>query len=313
MNLSIFSSKKESWVIVGVVVVLLLCEVLVRRVSDRLSIDIAHIHELPAIAKRLRDSKPVRVLFLGNSLTRAGVDLEIIRQTVQPSMSNGLTAESIHPDDTTIGDWYYVYRSVLVDRQVAPELVVVGYVLRQLEDSSQLHMGRLGGYFAGWSGLHEAFRSDVFEVGDRIQYLLASVSSVFANQERIRERLLGFIVPYYGSSAQFFNRGLRRLNDQRDKKHTPSYTRLKRFIRLVRTNGTKLVFVAMPLPESYPIPDLLRESIEAEGGLLLDMRKAGLSVDAFPDRYHLSSSGAKSYSSALAANLSTLGFLVNRP
>jgi hypothetical protein len=313
MNLSIFSSKGEFRVVTGVILLLLVCEALVRLVERRISIDIRHIQELPAIAERLRNANPVRTLFLGNSLTRAGVDLKTIRQNVPAANVEDYTLESIYPDDTTIVDWYYVYRTFLVNRQIAPSLVVVGYALDHLGDHSVLHMGRLGGYFGGWSDLPEAFRNDIPGLGDRIQYLVSIVSRLFANQERIRDRLLDLVVPNYRASAQLLNRATQQVAERQQMRDQQTYRRLRRFIQLVQSNGTKLVFVAMPLPNSYPIPEPLRATVDAEGALLLDLRHIkGLAAGDFPDGYHLSPSGARIYSSALTGNLQKLGLLDGR-
>lgn len=310
MNLSIFSSKTEVRAIVGVVLLLLACEGFVRVAEVKISNDISHIREMPAIVERLRNANSPRVLFLGNSLTRDGVDLQAIRQAVRATAEERLALEGIYPDDTTICDWYYVYRTFLVNRDVAPNLVVVGYIRSQLEDEASLRMGRLGAYFGGWSALSEAFRDDIPGVGDRIQYLISSVSLLFANRERIRDRLLDFIIPDYRRSARLLNGILLRRSQKPQERNQPTYQRLRRFIRLVQTNGTKLVLVAMPMPDPYPIADVLRSTVAGEGGMLLDLRYvSGLARTDFPDRYHLSPSGAKIYSSALATDLQKLGLL----
>lgn len=304
MSSSIFSSKSELTVIGVVLAVVLCCEVAVRSFSERLSIDIGHIHQIPTIVQRLRNAAPVRVLFLGNSLTRDGVDNQIIKQGAQPSADVSLSIEGIYPDDTTICDWYYIYQTYLSKPQVVPEHVVLGFVLKQLEDGAPLHMGRLGGYFAKWSGIKEAFEKDIPGVGDRIHFTLSTVSSLFANQERIRERLLDLLVPQYRSSAQVLNRTVRQLSEQQGPKTASSYDRLRRFIRMVHHSGSKLIFVAMPLPNPYPIAAALEAVIREEGATLVDMRTAAaLPLDAFPDRYHLSDKGAKLYSTALASTL----------
>ncbi len=304
MNSSISSSNKEIRVIAGIILLLLVCESLVRVVEGSISIDIRHIQEMPAIVERLRSAKPVRVLFLGNSLTRLGVDLTTIRENLKAEHATGLALESIYPDDTTICDWYYVYRTFLVNRHVAPELVVVGFVNTHLEDRAQLHVSRLGGYFGGLSALPEAFRNDIPGLGDRIQYLLSSVSRLFANHERIRDRLLDLIVPNYRDSAQTINRATLWQAQKRHEGDQPTYQRLQRFLQLVQRHGARLALVAMPLPNSYPLPDALRTTVAAEGGLLLDLRHVkGLGLKDFPDNYHLSPRGAKIYSAALATNL----------
>jgi hypothetical protein len=308
MNSFIFNFNKDARVVLGTILLLFICEGVVRFVEGSLSKDIRHIREIPTIVERLQNTQSSRVLFLGNSLTRAGVDLETLRQAIQAPAGKALTLESIYPDDTTICDWYYVYRTFLVNRRVNPDLVVVGYALDHLEDHAPLHMGRLGGYFGGWAALPEAFRYDIPEVGDRVQYALSSTSRLFADQERIRDRLLDFVVPNYRESAQALNSAALQSTRNRQERNQPTYQRLQRFIRLLQTNGTKLILVAMPLPSSYSIPDALTATVAAEGASLLDLRHVeGLAKEDFPDHYHLSPKGAQIYSSALSTRLRESG------
>lgn len=310
MSSSIFSSKSEALVIMGVVLLLLVCESLLRTMEVRLSLDVRHIREIPAIVERLRTAQGRRVLFLGNSLTRDGVDRDTIRQIVGAPAGEGLTLESIYPDDTALCDWYYVYRTFLANRQVAPDLVVVGFVTSQLADHAPVHPNRLAGYPGGWATLPEAFRDDILDAGDRIQYLLASLSRLLVNQERLRTRLLDVFVPHYRDAAQVLNRATRSLAHKPQERAQPSYQRLRTFLQLVQTHGTKVVLVAMPVGYVYEIPEALAATVAAEGVLLLDLRHvAGLAEGDFPDGYHLSSAGAKIYSAALATSLRQFGLL----
>ncbi len=310
MSSSISSSNNEIRVIAGMILLLIACESFVRVMEGSISLDIRHIREMPAIVERLQSAGTVRVLFLGNSLTRLGVDLGTIRENLRAGDTRGVALERMYPDDTTISDWYYVYETFLVNRHMTPELVVVGFATNHLEDRAQLHVSRLGGYFGGLQALPEAFRNDIPGLEDRIQYLLSSVSRLFANRERIRDRLLDLILPHYRDTAQTLNRATLRLGQKRYDGHRPTYRRLQRFMQLVQSHGAKLALVAMPLASYYPIPDSLKSVIAAEDGLLIDLRHvAGLTLRDFPDRYHLSPAGAKIYSAALATNLLRLRLL----
>src|SRR5690606_31684789 len=62
-----------------VLAALLLVEVGVRAVEERLSIDVRHINRMDEIVTALVAAPGPSVLFVGNSLTREGVDLELMR------------------------------------------------------------------------------------------------------------------------------------------------------------------------------------------------------------------------------------------
>lgn len=305
MNSSTSNSKNEVRVILAVLVVLFCCEILVRIEEPRLSLDVQHIHEIPTIVQRLSTKQSERVLFLGNSLTRAGVEPATIQLDLKPPLGKTLAVERVYPDDTTLSDWYYIYRAFVVNPHAEPDVVVVSFALDQLEDHSQMHVDRLGGYFGGWTTRREVFAYDLPGFGDRVEYALASSSRLFANQDRVRLRVLDFLVPHYRESAGKLNRIMQQTAEKKNG-NRQSYIRLRRFIELVRGNGSKLFLVAMPTggPE-YQIPESLVETVRSEDAIFLDMR--GVNGVDYSDGYHLTAKGAKKYSAALAQGLQRAG------
>jgi hypothetical protein len=305
MNSSTSNSKSEIRVVIAVLSVLFCCEILVRIEEPKLSLDVRHIHEIPAIVQRLSTKQSERILFLGNSLTRAGVEPATIQLGLTPPSGKSLAVERVYPDDTTLSDWYYIYRTFIVDKHAEPDVVVVSFALDQLEDHSQMHVDRLGGYFGGWATRREVFAYDLPGFGDRVEYELASSSRLFANQDRIRLRVLDFLVPHYRQSAGRLNRIVQQ-TAQKKNGSQQSYARLRRFIELVRGNGSKLFLVAMPTggPE-YQIPQSLVDTARSEDAIFLDMR--GINGVDYSDGYHLTAQGAKKYSAALAQSLQRAG------
>ena len=78
------------------------------------------------------------------------------------------------------------------------------------------------------------------------------------------------------------------------------YTRLKRFLAEIDTRSVRVVFVATPVRDPYPLDPALREILRAQGAELLDTRAvSGLTPAAFDDALHLSPEGAEIYSRAL--------------
>jgi len=263
-----------------------------------LSLDILNIHRIPMVARTLGRSHGRRLLFLGNSLTRLGVDLALVRHLFQRD-GMSVVCDKVNPDDTTIPDWYYAFERYF-EGSSAPDDLVVGYVLNQLSDSSTVHPERIAAYFGGWRAASEVFAYDLPGFDDRVEYVLASTLVMFSEKERIRNRVLSLVVPDYRVSAQ-------RLNQLESvSSHTVggTYLRLERLLKLCAARRVRMSVIAMPLPSLYEIDRSLVTTLESHGALFLDMRNVpGISPDSFPDGYHLGPQAAEVYSRQLVLNL----------
>jgi hypothetical protein len=208
----------------------------------------------------------------------------------------------VYPDDTTILDWYYLFRHDFGAGN-APDYVVLSYALQQLADGSAIHSDRIAGYFGGWSNAAEILTRDLTSLNERVDYVLSSAFRLWSERERVRSRVLGVATPDYLETA-------RRLNDtvratSASGANAPvTYSRLRRFLALCAERGTRVVVVAMPQPNSYALDPGL-EAVLAQGkAQLLDMRSGeGLSADDYADGYHLSPRGAERYSEVLGRRL----------
>jgi hypothetical protein len=206
----------------------------------------------------------------------------------------------IYPDDTTLLDWYYIYQRYLGKVKSEPSLTVVSFVLSQLEDDQEVHVGRLGSHFAGFQFAAEVFECDVFETGDRIEFMLAGAFRAMANRERVQYRVLAAI-PGYKELAEVVNFGVRaKVSKSAGRPEAPSYTRLRRFLASARVRGDKVLFVAIPQPRTYKIAGELHEAIRGGGAKLIDMQGVEpLTGQDFSDGYHISEEAAPRFSRAL--------------
>lgn len=287
-----------------VVVALAMTEIGVRVVESRLSVDIEHIQGIPTIVSELaRDSETAMdssLLFLGNSLTRRGVDTEVFSMTLEDLGVEGVQLAAVYPDDTSVLDWHYLYQDMVMRANAVPDVVVIGYGFWHLEDRpvTRAQTYRLGRYYTAWEDISGLFRNDVARLGDRINVLLAKLSAAFANRERIAQRVLSFL-PYYQQSA-------RRLNDMvRDAEPAGTgdasevtYERLIRLIELIEGSGAELILIAMPTRDGYILDPRVSQIAAASGSVLIDARQVpGLTSDQFEDNIHLDpDTGAKLYS-----------------
>jgi hypothetical protein len=292
---------------------LVLLEVAVRGVESRLSVDIQHLDEIPSILTDLEDDGLAggaqTMLFLGNSLTRRGVDLELIESSFQSSGISNVRAAAIYPDDTTVLDWLHLYESKVAEENVVPDVVVVSFGDLHLEDRpltrAQTH--RLGRHFVSWSSLRSLFSHDATTLADRSEVLLSKVSALFANRERIALRILSFL-PYYQQSARTVNDLNVSANASVDSAHVPTFERLRRLIATVEASGAELILVAMPILEGFEVHPSIYALAESHGVDLVDARFVpGLMDEHFEDTLHLDpATGGQIYSRHLASRLAAL-------
>lgn len=302
MNLFISSFRQEWKILVGLLCLLLGLEFGLRQVEDRLSLDIKHIKAIPAILGEYRVNQGKHILFLGNSLTREGVDLNTLRRVWATRDVPAAHFQAVYPDDTTILDWHYLSRYTIgaMNEPVHLDLVVVGFAFNQLDDNQRFHSDRLGGYYGGLAALDEAFRHDIQGIGDKVDFLLCCFSKVFANRERLKNRVLDGIIPGYRRTSNIINQSIRERSKQAANTDV-TYERLNRFLKALKFHHTSVIFVAMPVVGGYELDQGLREAITAGDGMLLDLREIdALSNSDYADGYHLAPSGATKYTTRLA-------------
>lgn len=296
------SFRPEARVLLLVAAAFLAGEAALRLTGQRLSLDLLHLGSIPSIAGRVRAHPDTSVLFLGNSLTRNGVHLDTVARHFG---SAGLDARfyKVMPDDTSVEDWYFVFKRHFLSTGAAPRVVVVGFALDQLGDSIPVSVERIAS-IGGLRNAPELFSADLPAFGDRCDYVLASLFYSFSERDRLRLRILDAAIPGYRAAAPLFNATLRPGTVPSGPPPAPSYFRLRRF--LDACSGARVVpfFAAMPVPGSYPIDPRLPALISASRGVFFDLRRIdGLQPGHFPDGYHLGPAGAALFSDALAARL----------
>lgn len=284
-----------------VLAALVVVELGVRVIEPRLSLDIRHIEAIPDTVSEVHESTGPSVLFFGNSLTRAGVDLDIMASGLAPAGVERDGVAAVYPDDTTILDWIYVYEHYLARPNREPDLLVLGFAAWHLQDSDvrSTQALRLGRHFTSWASLGTLFSQDAHRSEDRLNVLLAKTSRTFANRERISRRVLAAL-PGYQASADRINDVLQRAAEN-DDAVAPSYRQLERFLRNAGAGGTRVVVVAMPTRSSYDLDPRLPNVIEANGAVFVDARDVpGLEPAHFRDALHLDEAGAAIYSAYVA-------------
>ncbi len=311
MSSSTFNSKDEWKVLVVVVATLCCAEGLVRYLGVSRSQDVRHLEQAGAIVQSLHDEPSPRTLFLGNSLTNAGVDVGAFQRGMQGAGGPTVACVKVHPDDTNILDWYYLYLNRVERPQLRPDALIVGFAMNQLSDGRNAQPRHLA-EMCGWADTSELFANDLLNAGDRVDFLFARASWLYARQETLKHRILSNIIPWYAESHQQLNIRGKKASAANDSVETgQTYKRLDRWLDLLASANTRAVFVAMPVPfpaskrEPYPLDDALRDHCDDRGAVLIDARRAPeLESERFySDGYHLNAAGATLYSEFLGKTL----------
>jgi len=292
------------------VAVLLLAagEIALRMVGGQLSEDIRHIRSIPEIAAELGSSDLPRILFLGNSLTRRGIDEGAVKASLAAGGCGPVEVKRVFPDDTTVTEWFYILKHDFVDTGREPNVLVLPFVGSQLQDwpISSDKIARIGCDYMSLRELPDAFESDFRSFDDRTELLLSHVFLTFARREHIGRRILDVVVPHYRVSSRWANKPPS--EDVHEDGAVPRYERLKRLLTLARSHTIEVVVVAMPLSKAYSVREKVARVVLEEGGVFLDARNTpGLSKRDYLDGYHLSPNGAEVFSRFLGTRLVEAG------
>jgi hypothetical protein len=296
MSSFISNFRQEAGALALVLLVLAGCELGLRASIRRVSIDVRHIEQIPRIVSDLSAAPPPTVLFLGNSLTRAGVDVD--------SLGLGKAHVALlYPDDTAIADWLYLYKRRVRAAGAQPDLVLVPFSGDQLSDAAPVHTDRLGS-LGGLGLLPEACAHDARDLGGRVSYVLGALSSAYANRDRVRTEVLRAVIPGYRQSAETLNKSLRAGAAASSGRALLHYTRLERLLESSKGTRTRIAFVRMPVPSPGPIDPGLELVLREHGAPLLDLRRVtGVTDAAYLDGYHLAPHGAALFSRELSRRL----------
>lgn len=309
--------KYELWVIFCVACVLLLTEIGLRSTESFLSGNLNHIHQIPAIASKLTAAEP-SVLFLGNSLTNNAIDPLAFRKPydILQGQSPDIV-EKITPDGTSLSDWYCIYRNFVADRKSAPKVVVMGFAWAQLSDQYPIDPARLGGFFCSTEDITELSSTGLSKHDNVLVFMAGAISHVYLNREAIRNRILDILVPNYRTVVQTLNNrpgAPPNGNAMPAQQANYTYDTLRRFSRLVAESGARLVVVAMPVQEPYPIDRNLLTVAREQQITLVDLRNhPQLDHTMFADPIHLNDKGRKRFSESLASVLDGLAFNFQTP
>jgi hypothetical protein len=285
---------------------LALAEVAIRHREATVSQEVAHLRAMPAaVARTVAAPTARRVVIVGNSLTRSGIDQGMLLERI---MLSGASASLcvLHPSETTARDWYYLVKNQVLAYAKPPDTLVICGTQRHFADGGDLRYDIFARFIAKPADWPEIVFDDLGSAGGALELALSTYSAVWANREAVQRRVLNRAISGYGPLAQRINAQQRTQNQPADPpEHTHKY--LEGMLALAREHDVAVLLVAMPVAEPYTLSDDVRQLADAHHAGILDYSgRRGYEPPDFPDGLHLSPAAATRFTRDFAAALSPL-------
>lgn len=307
------SLANELKVIAAVLSVVLLAELGLRSVEDSVSADIRHLKSLPFASQGMVEASPngeLKVLFLGNSITGASINAEVIGKHFRDHADVACSVTKVVPDNTRLADWTIAFDEFFLRNKQLPDVVVLGFRETDLRDEPPRHPDRIGRYYCDLADWARLAKDDLPEFSSHVEFLAGNQSVLFANRKRLRTGLLSRLIPGFVEASRAVNRGTLASSEtasptsKKANRKPIRYERLLEFHRLLAAHNVKLVLLAVPTPTQRQLEAELVAAVDSAEIALLDLRGTlGLSSDMFPDGLHMGQTASAMFSEALATNL----------
>lgn len=288
----------ELRVSIALLLALLGLEAAARLFETRLSKDVAHLRSLPAEAARLRDapSDSCKVLILGNSLAREGLDRERLTRGLEARLGRPVVLAAMHPDGSRIEEWQYGYRRYFEQTGARPDLVLLctgrAHLLDGLRD-----LDAVAAFHVSWRDLPGFVREQKLGVDGLCQVIAARTSALFAHRRRVQPLLFYHWMPRYEQTVNL----IQAAGQGTARRSAATEEGARAFLGLLqtcRTAGTRVALLPVPLPEPYELPAGVVEAAQLGGAFTLGPPPR-LPARHFPDGYHLDAEGAALWTAAL--------------
>lgn len=299
MSLSTSNFKTELKVIGLVLLVLAGCELAVRKIVSAVTWDV----RVSAISRELVEGEGARVLVLGNSLVREGIDTDVLERELERRAGGRVRVRQVSPLNTSVSDWYYAFKQHFADASREPEVLVICFARNHLEDAELLRAS-VAQYYSDSGDIPEIFSKDVKTFDKRADFLLSALSVSFANRTSVERRVLEATVPRYREAITRINKSIVEAGNNSAVAERPTYNRFEDLIKLAASRRVKVIVVAMPVREPYTPDAEIQQRAEAVGAVFIDCRDAlELKQESFEDEMHLTDKGAAIFSQLLSEKL----------
>lgn len=289
------STELRLWAVL--LVFLLGLEVAARVFEERLSKDVSHLRSLPAQAARLREATggQYKVLIVGNSLAREGLDQQQLQRGLEARLGRPVVLAAMHPDGSRIEEWRYGYRRYFDAAGSRPDVLLLctgrAHLLDGLRD-----LDTVAAFHVAWQDWPAFLREQQLGMEGFCQAAAARVSRLFAHRRRVQPLLFYHGMPRYEATVNLIQASAQRA--ARGAGSTETARALSVLLQSCRAAGTRVAVLTVPLPEPYDLPEVVKSVLRDEGAACLDSPPS-MPPERFPDGYHLDAEGARIWTRTL--------------
>lgn len=298
--------QKGEWRVAAVlVVVMLILEAFMRwwmHSSDsRVQSDNNNVRSLARTAREMRAYPGCKVLLVGNSLTRDGVEPSTMRAALERAGRDHPQVFPCRPSGTSAPTWdYALHRYFLRTGDLPDEIFIFtgpGHLNDAMEDTA-----RLRNFFVHPDDLSRAWSWDVGSSEERLRFIFAQVSRLSGVEMTLKLQLFDRFIPRYTDMEQLTNRARWQHIRTVAAPHEASYRHLTLLLDELRDRHILTHVVVMPvIYQAAPLDPAAAKLIAEHAVDLIDLSKIPeLNASHFSDGYHLNRSGAHILSAHLA-------------
>lgn len=294
------SRRNEIIVWLGVLACLFVTEIFLRIYEPKLSIDVAHIRGTAKTAGRIAEGRlqgRTQVLFIGNSLTRAGVDSELLNSLNNSTGNKGVDFHYFYPDGGNVGAWKMAWPRYFKGHDPKPDLVVLCGGRSHFRDIG-IDPVIAGAYYLSWRQLPSVFHKDYPRFDDKMRLVASKVSVGFANRGRVQRRVRDIILPH--NRAVLWDMATTEEGGEVVTPLPETSRSLEELLSSIRDDDVEIAVVSMPSYRDYQIPDGRQRLIESYGAHYFDLKSPdGIESKHYYDKAHLDEEGAEIFTRAL--------------
>lgn len=282
----------ETKVILSVLLVLAGLEAAARVAGPMLSADVRQIIALDGLPAKISGARARgRSCFLvvGNSLAKAAIHRETLEAGLRRKGWPDPEVFYLTPDASGVNEWTASWRKHFPpEGGVQPDFLILVTGRVHLLDDSAPSPEKLGAYHAAAGDRAEILWNWLPGIGEKVRFVSAIASRLFANRERVRPLLFYRWIPGYEETAQRLNR--RDLGEGRSgaAEATGSVVRFRELLGSIKLPSDRVVVVAAPLPDAYRIPGEVKSAASQRGiPVIEEVSPPTFPASAFPAGFHL--------------------------
>lgn len=301
--------KSETKVVLSIAIAFAGLESVARVVEPVLSADVRNMREhrkIPDMMRKDEQEGRTTCLVVGNSLARAGIRPEEFTSFFSEHREEEVELYFLAPDASGINEWVGAFRKYFLESTVQPDFVFVITGPDHISDQPVRSVEKLSAFHVGSGDRWMVFRDWLESGNERAKFVLAAVSRLVANRERLRPLVFYHLIPGYEEVAH-------RRNSEGKEQAQPEFSeagvqRLRLLMESIDETKSRTFIVTVPMSEPYVLPDsvyLLAK--ECEIPIVDAYSDRNWPAAVFIDGYHLTEAGGRRFTSELLEEIFSEG------